>query len=167
MQKWNQYTSIGMWLLIAVQLVCASFFLVDVLKDHSEDRYTGSIAVHMFIETIALLSLLAAIAVEMAAIRRNEFKKFKIDKKIQRLKSEVEGLILEQFKEWNLSQAETEIALFIAKGFNTQQIANLRGTTEGTTKVQINSILRKAGMRSRNELLSTLIDGLLGARLTD
>ena len=52
-------------------------------------------------------------------------------------------------------------ALFAIKGLNTQEIAALRHTSEGTVKAQTAAIYRKAGVSGRPQLLSLFIDDLM------
>ncbi|NNF92563.1 MAG: helix-turn-helix transcriptional regulator, partial [Boseongicola sp.] len=63
--------------------------------------------------------------------------------------------------EWALTPAERDVALFAIKGFSTQDIADLRGVSEGTIKAQTNAIYRKAGVSGRPQLLSLFIDDLV------
>jgi DNA-binding CsgD family transcriptional regulator len=46
---------------------------------------------------------------------------------------------------------------------STQEIAELRQTSEGTVKAQTNAIYRKAGVSGRPQLLSLFIDELMTA----
>ena len=67
----------------------------------------------------------------------------------------------ERFADWDLTPAERDVALFAIKGFSTQDIAELRGVSEGTVKAQSNAIYRKAGVTGRAQLLSLFIDELV------
>jgi DNA-binding NarL/FixJ family response regulator len=79
-------------------------------------------------------------------------------------KTLIEGLskkIHEEFKQWELSPAETDIALLIIKGFSLEEIAMLRGTSERTIRDQAASIYRKAGLKNRIELSAYFLEELL------
>ena len=67
----------------------------------------------------------------------------------------------EHFDTWGLTPAERDVALFAIKGFSTQDMANLRGVSEGTIKAQTAAIYRKAGVSGRPQLLSLFIDNLI------
>ena len=71
----------------------------------------------------------------------------------------------ERFADWNLTQVEREVALFSIKGMSTQDIAQLRDTSEGTVKAQTNAIYKKAGVSGRPQLLGLFIEDLLEGSL--
>ena len=76
----------------------------------------------------------------------------------------IEGLsvkIHEEFKQWGLTQAETDVALLIIKGFSLEEIAGLRGTSERTIRDQAASVYRKAKLRNRIELSAYFLEELL------
>jgi len=70
-------------------------------------------------------------------------------------------LIQEHFTRWGLTPAEHDVALFLVKGVSTREIADMRGTSEGTIKAQTNAIYRKAGVAGRSQLLSIFIEDLM------
>ncbi len=151
-------------LLMAVQLACAVFFVTDAVQDFFESG-PGSLDGHLIIEALATLSLLVAIALEgriLASLRRREAD---LEESLTNASAEVHAVIMAQFDAWSLSPAERDIAMFLVKGLTTQEIAEMRGSAEGTVKAHFNAIFRKAGVHSRVELLSLLIDRLLGSRL--
>ena len=57
--------------------------------------------------------------------------------------------------------SKNTFANFLTKGLNTRDIAEMRGTSEGTVKAQTNAIYRKAGVTGRTQLLSTFIEDLM------
>lgn len=59
-----------------------------------------------------------------------------------------------------LTVAEREVADLLLAGHSTQEIAAARGTAERTVSNQIQSIYRKVGVRSREELALRLLAGL-------
>jgi DNA-binding CsgD family transcriptional regulator len=155
----------GLILLMAVQLVCAAFFVTDAVQDYVQEGGLRSVDWHLAFETLATLSLLVAIAVEGRILAELLKKKAGLERSLHLASAEVEAVIEAQFEEWRLSPAETDIAMFLVKGLGTQEIADMRGSAEGTVKAHFNAIFRKAGVHSRTELLSVLIDRLLGERL--
>ncbi len=72
-----------------------------------------------------------------------------------------EEVVDRRLHEWSLSAAERDVAWFSIKGFNTNEIAEFRGSSTGTIKVQLASIYKKTGVKSRAEFVSTLIDDLV------
>jgi len=152
-------------LLMAVQLACALFFVSDVASDLMEDGGAIIFDWHLIFETVATAGLLIAIAIEGRFLMDLLRRKARLEKSLHQASAEVYAVIEAQFEEWRLSPAEHDIAMFLVKGLGTQDIAEMRGSAEGTIKAHFNAIFRKAGVHSRAELLSVLIDRLLGERL--
>jgi DNA-binding CsgD family transcriptional regulator len=67
----------------------------------------------------------------------------------------------EYFEEWGLSEAEKDIALLTIKGMTISEIAEIRNTKQSTIKTQSSAIYKKAGVSSRAQLVSLLIEELL------
>lgn len=77
------------------------------------------------------------------------------------------ALMWQRFGEWGLTPAEADVAMFAVKGFSNEEIARLRGKSEGTIKAQSNSVFRKAGVSGRAQLVGLLIEDIsdgIGAR---
>jgi DNA-binding CsgD family transcriptional regulator len=62
---------------------------------------------------------------------------------------------------WGLSEAEKDIALLTIKGMTISEIAEIRNTKQSTIKTQSSAIYKKAGVSSRAQLVSLLIEELL------
>lgn len=151
----------GLMVLIAVQSVCAVFFLGDVVHDGL--GATGSVFtdLHLIVEAVACIALILGIVVETQYLldlsRRNrEFRRG-----IQVASGELYNVIEEYFRTWKLTKAECDVALFAIKGMSNNEIAELRGSSEGTVKAQLNAVYRKAEVAGRGQLVSLLIDELL------
>lgn len=65
------------------------------------------------------------------------------------------------FEQWGLSEAEKDIALLTIKGMTISEIAEIRQTKQSTIKTQSSAIYKKAGVASRAQLVSSLIEELL------
>ncbi len=155
----------GLFFLIAVQALCAVFFIADVAADLADEGGLANLTFHLGVESIATASLIAAIGLEMRLLGRLMRRKARLEASLAVASAEVHEVITRQFEEWKLSPAETDIAMFLVKGLGTSEIAELRGSAEGTIKAHFNSIFRKADVHSRAELLSLLIDRLLAGRI--
>lgn len=64
------------------------------------------------------------------------------------------------FDKWALSGSEREVVLLLLKGCTIAEIAEVRGTAEGTVKAQTNAIYRKSGFANKTQLLSGFIEDL-------
>lgn len=164
-EQMRDKTSTILVVLMTVQLACAVFFVVDAVRDYMLEGGPASIDLHLAFETAATIGLLAAIVVEGRLLRTLMRRKARLEESLANASAEVYDVIVAQFEEWHLSPAEFDIAMFLVNGLGTQEIAELRGSAEGTVKAHLAAIFRKAGVHSRAELLSMLIDRLLGGRL--
>lgn len=82
----------------------------------------------------------------------------------QQNKSLIDGLakkIHEEFCQWKLTKAESEVALLIIKGFSLEDISKLRGTSERTIRDQAASVYSKAKLKNRIELSAYFLEDLL------
>lgn len=69
--------------------------------------------------------------------------------------------IASQMKEWGLTEAESETALLLLKGFSHKEIGNLTGRSERTARQHSISIYRKSGLAGRAELSAFFLEDLL------
>ncbi len=76
------------------------------------------------------------------------------------------GVLIERFfAEWQLSDAEWDIALLLLKGLDNKSIATIRGTATGTVRAQCANIYDKAGVDGRSQLMSVFMEELLSVPL--
>jgi len=66
-----------------------------------------------------------------------------------------------QLQRWQLSPAETQIALLLLKGLSHKEIAAARSVGEATVRQQSRAIYQKAGVVGRHELAAFFLEGLL------
>ncbi len=69
-----------------------------------------------------------------------------------------ETVILRHAPDWGLSQAEADVAIFVAKGFSNSEIADMRGSAITTVKSQLGRIYQKSGLESRYQLIAFVTD---------
>ncbi len=157
----KQNTHLALIALIGVQGFCAVFFIGDVLADF---RYLGGQAVshvHLYIETAATVSLVAAIVVEVNYLLRLLRRKAHLENSLRIANAAFHDVIEAEFESWRLTPSEHDVATFLVKGLNTAEIADMRASAEGTVKAHLNAIYRKSGTRNRAEMLSLLIDTMM------
>ncbi|MEP2716956.1 helix-turn-helix transcriptional regulator [Pseudophaeobacter sp.] len=151
-------------LLIAAQAFCAVVFVGDVMADlfgTAEQEPEGG---HAYFEALATLALIAAILVEIRILLWLLRRKAHLEQALSTAQSAVQEVIDAELDSWQLTPAERDVANFLIKGLNTGEIAAMRGSAEGTVKAQLNAIYRKSGCANRAELMSQLIDTLMGQR---
>lgn len=76
----------------------------------------------------------------------------------------LEGLgraIDRQFREWELTPSEREVALLLVKGYSHKEIAALTDRSERTARQHAIAAYRKAGLAGRAELAAFFLEDLL------
>lgn len=147
-------------LLIAVQLLCAAFFVSDSLADFVAD---GDMVLdwHQGIEYAAAASLLVAIGFEVQLLLQLLRREAHLQRGMSIAAGALNDIIEGHFRDWGLTPSEQDVARFLIKGCDIAEIARLRGTAEGTVKAHLNAIYRKSGMPGRAALVSMLIEDLM------
>jgi DNA-binding CsgD family transcriptional regulator len=155
----------GLIVLIVAQVFCALFFGADVLADYlirGTEQGGGEPQWHLAVEFVATLSLWAAIVFEVRYIRGLLRRKAQLERSVSIASSAMQDVIDAFMTEWSLTAAERDVANLMIKGLTIGEIAEARGSAEGTVKAQLNAIYRKSGTRNRGDLLSVIIENLLG-----
>ncbi len=145
---------------LLIQILCAAFFVgerVLSLMGFGPIDWT----LYELIEIGAALGLVFGVVMGVLALRSAQKRSAKAEEALRLARSAFREVMEERFSDWDLTTAERDVALFAIKGFSTQDIANLRGVSEGTIKAQSNAIYRKAGVSGRAQLLSLFIDELV------
>jgi len=76
----------------------------------------------------------------------------------------LQGLAVEidrQLREWKVSPAEREAALFLLKGYSTKEIATHLDKSERTVRQHCSAVYRKSGLSGRAELSAFFLEDLL------
>lgn len=147
--------------LIVMQLFCTVFFIADVIRDFQDMGAAAASQPHLYIETLATLSLAAAIVLEVQVLLHLLRRQARLEGRLAQARAAVHEILEAHFTAWALTPAERDIASFVVKGLSTAEIAQLRGNAEGTIKAHLNAIYRKSGARNRSDLLSLLMDALI------
>lgn len=154
--------SFGLIAIIVFHAVLALIFLMDVIADFIE---AGGVDLDLGVEFFATIGLIAALAFEVRALVKMLRRQAHIERGLSIAAGALHELMEEYFRDWGLTTAEEDVAAFTIKGFSIAEIAELRGTREGTIKTQLNAIYRKAGVSGRGQLLSLLIEDLMSQPL--
>lgn len=119
----------------------------------------------MIFEAVATVGLICGIFFEAKylrdLLRRNQL----AEQNIRIASGALSDVIDEYFLNWGLTPSESDVALFAIKGMTNAEIAGLRNSSEGTIKAHLNAVFRKAGVTGRNQLVSILIEDLMGSPL--
>ena len=146
--------------IVALQAVAATYFLVDGIEDILAELRTG-ISTEVIMECVTALGLVLGVALggRYARILLREAKRQ--DEVLHVARGEMANLIEQRFSEWHLSGAEAEVALFALKGCSIDEISRLRNSASGTVRSQLSQIYAKAGVRNQSGLMAVFIDDLV------
>ncbi|WP_339636068.1 helix-turn-helix transcriptional regulator [uncultured Sulfitobacter sp.] len=154
--------TIALWAIAALQAIVAIFFsvcfLLDAIGLEPEFLIWQS---HEYQQTVLAIGLNLGVALGWIALRTSLQRARLAEEKMRRCTSEFSLVMSQHFTNWRLTPAERDVAVFLVKGLSTRDIADLRGTSEGTIKAQTNAIYRKAAVTGRTQLLSTFIEDLM------
>ena len=151
-------------LVVVIQILCAGFFVAEILISVLGLPF-GPLnwTLHELIQVGAAIGLLTGTALGIVALRSARARSAKAEEALRQARAAFRDVLEEKFTTWDLTPAERDVAMFAIKGFSTQDMAGLRGVSEGTIKAQTNAIYRKAGVAGRPQLLSLFIDELIEA----
>lgn len=156
---------VGLALLFLFQLICASFFIADMLS-----AWLGFLAipgpwqVRETLEIAAAVGLLVGLALNLLALLQLRAERNRAEDRLRVAAGAFQAVLEERFADWGLTPAERDVALFVIKGLTMAEIARLREASEGTVKAQTNAIYRKAGVTGRPQLVSLFIEDLMDGR---
>jgi DNA-binding CsgD family transcriptional regulator len=143
--------------LLAVQALCAVFFVADVIADF---RLAGWIP-HTVFEALIALALFVGVALCALELRRVVEDMRRADAAVSAASGALAEVIAARFAGWGLTAAEADVALFALKGFDTTEIAELRGAAAGTVRAQLARVYAKAGVSNRAGLIALFLEDLL------
>lgn len=146
----------------ALQIMCGLFFVQDLLVSVLGLRSRPvSWTWHEAIEVFATIGLILGMTLGAILIRTLIRERQRDKTRLRAAAGEFYGVVQDQFEDWGLTPSERDVAMFMLKGLNNQEIATLRETSEGTTKAQTTAVFRKAGVSGRSQLFSLFIEELL------
>lgn len=151
--------------LMLVQATCIVLFVVDIIDDIAEAPPGSGIGPHVTVELVANIGLVLAVIAEAVLLQRLLRQQARNERAIAAASGALADLMQGYFRTWGLTAAEADVAAFTIKGCSIAEIAGLRNAAEGTVKSQLNAIYRKSGLAGRGQLVSLLIEDLLGGPL--
>ncbi|MBF9033889.1 helix-turn-helix transcriptional regulator [Rhodobacterales bacterium HKCCE2091] len=152
----------GFLLVLAVQFVCAFFFVSDiVLSVLGVPVPPMPWRLRELMEIAAALGLVLGFVLGAILLRSSMHRARSAEDALRAASGAFMDVVEERFAAWGLTPAERDVALFALKGLSLGEIAAVRQTSEGTVKAQTNAIYRKAGVSGRTQLLSLFVDELM------
>lgn len=139
-----------------LQVGCSVVFVSDVI-DEWQTR-----TAHTWAEFLAVIALIAGAVLAMRELRKLVTRNNRVERELQAASGAFQVVIERYFDQWGLTAAERDVALLSIKGVANADIARMRNTREGTIKSQTSAVYRKAGVNSRADLISVVIEDMIG-----
>lgn len=147
-------------------MTAAGFYLcLDIYEEFflKEDSVQpGIMAYHHWIELVVVALILWLMWHEIAGARLLKEKLSAQEAVNRRLSEGVTCQISAKFSEWGLTQAESDVAWLLIKGFSFAEIADLRQVKPKTLRQQASAVYAKAEVGGRSELTAVFLEELLG-----
>lgn len=158
--RWSE--GAALWALVALQAVAGGYFLWTILASvlglpdlplRWQTREMLDLAATLGLILGALLSVRLALQAGRARERADQARRLTA--------GDFSAVVQDYFTRLGLTDAEREVAWYILKGIPQAEIARLRGTAEGTVRVQSTAIYRKAGVTGKAQLISLIVEDLM------
>jgi DNA-binding CsgD family transcriptional regulator len=117
-----------------------------------------------YLEIVEVVFALLGFFCGMVATVRFYRDNSRLHRRMGNVQKKFETLAADTFKEWQLTEAEGEIAMLLIKGFSIAEISSIREKSEGTVKNQCSAVYHKAGVSSKQQLVSSVLDVLIGQK---
>lgn len=144
---------------VALQAIAAVFFLADATADIGASGPTP----HVVVEAVIALALVAGVATGALQVRRMWAEARRRRAALAVAAGALSEVMAERFREWRLTPAEADVAVFALKGCDVTEICELRGSAAGTVRAQLTRVYEKAGVNSRAALASLFLEDLMSA----
>lgn len=149
-------------LILVIQLASALFVLYRILSDlFLWDMILIPWAAEEWLEIGASLSLVFGVGASIYLMRTSVKRIAHMQDQLKAAAGELQVYVERQFDNWGLTPTERNVALLVVKGFSNGEIASLRGTSESTVKTHLSAVFRKSGLKSRQQLVSWVVEDLL------
>lgn len=145
--------------------------IIDVFMDKSDQLSTAHIIGEFFLIFLSFSGSFYFIS--QASFYRESTVKLKtqvhtLEKKnshyleqVQLFKTGLSEAIDEEFNLWKLTPSEKEVGIMLIKGMSYREISEARNISERTARNQGSSLLSKAGLKNKSELIAYFLEDLL------
>ena len=139
------------------------FFLADV----ASDLHWSGLTMHSGLEALVAFALVVGTGFGALQMRRILQRIRLAEIGIATASGAFFELIEARFRDWRLTPAESEIALFTLKGLDVAEIAAIRGSADSTVRAQLAKVYSKAQVSSRGQFTSLFIEDLLASPIRE
>ncbi len=165
-RKWTRTPSF-IRIVISGLAISGLLFLQDVIVEvwqhfQNGDAYDFGSVVHLTVEIFAIILLLSGMLILLDFISDLKVRQEQNLRKLEYLRESFDEHVQETFRKWELTPAESDVALFFLRGYSASDVAELRNSSTGTIKAHSHNIFRKSGVSSRVEFMSVFLDEFIG-----
>ncbi|WP_246604785.1 helix-turn-helix transcriptional regulator [Aquisediminimonas sediminicola] len=143
--------------IVVLQALGAIFFLADAMGD----IFAIGFNMHIVIESIVSFALFAGVVFGAQAVNVMLAQARQRDEALAIASGALADLIRHRFAAWKLTKGEADVAMFALKGCTIAQIAELRGTAEGTVRAQLARVYAKANVTNQTAFVCLFFEDLL------
>ena len=154
-----------LWIAFALQAICCAFFLIDIAFDLFAPMQNMALAESDTVEAIITGALFVGLMGSGSELWRLQKRQKVLDAQLEIAKGAFSDVIQARFDDWDLTDAERDVAVLAIKGFSIAEMADLRSRSEGTIKAQCAQIYRKAEVSGRLQLISLFLKELFDDKL--
>lgn len=145
---------------VTIQAIATTMFIADALMDVFPFAQWLHALYHEF-EALNAFALLAGVVLGALVVQSLVVETYRREAMVSLARGSLADLVHQRFREWGLTAAESEVALFSLKGLGINEIAELRESAPGTVRAQLSHIYMKAGVASQSGLMSLVVDDFL------
>lgn len=150
--------------LILLQALCALFFIGDVIEDFRVDGHLDD--PHLLLESVAAVALIGGVIFLMIELRGLLSRMSDMQTGLEIAHGHLAEVIAGFFDDWNLTNAERDVAVMILKGLDNDAIAQVRNTAPGTVRAQATRIYAKSATDGRAQFISLFVEELLAGSIS-
>ncbi|NJM83323.1 MAG: helix-turn-helix transcriptional regulator [Tabrizicola sp.] len=146
---------------LVVQVVAAVFFVGDAVGDMIVDPTSS----HSIFESLIAAALVLGVVFGGVELRRTLERMRTQEAALAVANGALAEVIRAQFADWGLTAAEEDVGFLALKGLDAAEIAEIRGSAQGTVRAQLTKVYAKAGVSNRAQFAAFFVEDLLGEAL--
>lgn len=146
---------------LVLQTLAAVFFVGDAVGD----LVVAPTSSHAIFESLVAVALVMGVIFGGIELRRALEKMRGQEAALAVASGALYDVIQSEFASWGLTAAEEDVGFLALKGLDAAEIAEMRGSAQGTVRAQLTKVYAKAGVSNRAQFAALFVEDLLGARL--
>jgi DNA-binding CsgD family transcriptional regulator len=146
---------------LLLQTLAAVFFVGDAVGDMLVEPTSS----HAIFESLVAVALVMGVVFGGMELRRALERMREQQAALAIASGALYDVIRADFATWGLTAAEEDVAFLALKGIDAAEIAEMRGSAQGTVRAQLTKVYAKAGVSNRAQFAALFVEDLLGGRL--